>query len=546
MNHLTRALSALLLISGAALASAQVADFKQGEVLVKFRSQSRAGLIENLAIRAKKVGTISRLDVQQLKLPSGMSTMDAVNYYRGLSSVEYAEPNYIKHLTYIPNDPRYTGNQQWGQKKIDCEGAWGITKGKGTVIVAVIDTGIDLNHEDLKNKLVPGYDFSDNDSDPTFDGDHGVHCAGIVGADTDNGKGVGGTGFNCKIMPLKIFPNATASASANAMIYAADHGAKVISMSYISYGESITEKNAVNYAWNKGLVLLAGAGNDNTDTLGYPNAYPNVISVGSTNTSDQKSGFSNWGADHVDVAAPGEDIMSTLPGGYGNATGTSMACPMAAGVVGLLWSVAAPGTTNTEIREALESTCDPVVGANNFVAFGRVNAFKAVKKLDASAVVIPSPPTSIDPWMGNDPSGGVNDVQVSDGNTYLIRSQSDALGQVAGIEVNLAYGGTVTSGLRSAELIVEANAVSGASNQVFFWNYNTNRYQLMKSLALRPTGANRQVAKLTTNLTPFVSGGALKVAFRAILPKRSLRGLAPSAFDFTINYIQLETRENSN
>lgn len=544
MIRTIRAATALAFLITGAIASAQVAEYVPGEILVKFRSNtSRAGLLENLAVRAKRLLTIPRLDVQQIKLPAGMSVMDGVAYYSNMSTVVYAEPNYKKSLDFVPNDPRYSS--QWGQKKIQCPQAWDLTQGSGAVTIAVIDSGCDVNHEDLKNKLVPGYDFSDDDPDVTPDGDHGVHTAGIAAADTNNNRGVAGTGFNCKIMPLKIFPNATDAVSAAAIIHAADNGAKVITMSYGSYGESQTEKNAVNYAWGKGVVLFASAGNLNTDAAHFPSDFENVISVGSTNTNDQKSDFSNFGADRVDIAAPGENIMSTVTGGYANETGTSMACPMAAGVAGLLWGIAPAGTTNVEIREAIESTTDPIPNNNNFVKYGRINAYKAAKKFESSIVAIESKPSAVTHWYGTNPDGDESDLLASDTDFYTVSSTIDSLGQVGGVIVDLDYAGNVTTGLRTADFIVEANAPSGTSHQVFFWNYTTNRFQLMRSIALRPSGTNRQKASLPKNLTPFISGGKLRVGLKAIAPKRSLRGTSASPFDLNINYVVLETRESN-
>lgn len=538
MNRFIRAVLPLALLSAAVFASAQNVEFVQGEVLVKYRTGLNAGQVENRAIGASVKNTISQINVQRIALPSGMDTVDALNYYRSLSTVVYAEPNAKKVATFTPNDSQF--GSQYGPKKMKCPEAWDITKGSSSVIVAVIDTGIDLNHEDLKNKLVAGYDFSDGDSDPTAAGDHGVHTAGIIGAETNNGKGVAGVGFNVKIMPLKIFPNATDAVSATAIIHAADHGAKVISMSYGSYFESNTERDAVNYAWGKGVVLVGGVGNDNVSNKFYPAAYPNVIAVGSTGTSDVKSSFSNFGPDWVDCAAPGEDILSTVTGGYANLSGTSMATPMVAGVVALVRSIAPANTTAAAIRNAVESTTDPVPG--NFFKFGRVNAFKAVKLFDIASITV-SPANGVEGWLGNGETGGLSDIQTSDSNYFAINTQPDVLGQVAGVSVSFAFNGA-TSNLRTAQLILEANGGKGATGQVFLWNFNTNKYDLIRATALTTSGANRQKVDLPLNLTKYVSGGTLYVGLRAIGPKKSPRTpVAP--FTYKVNFTQIETRPNN-
>ncbi|MCC7230206.1 MAG: peptidase S8 [Fimbriimonadaceae bacterium] len=545
MKFSGRALSALVFVLAGSFAAAQNAEFVTSEVLVKFKGASvavvdNAAATANAAIGAQTKARIPNLLVDQVKLPSGMSVNDALAYYGSLPSVAYAERNFKKELLSTPNDPQFAS--QWGQKKIKCEQAWDVTKGKNSVVIAVIDTGIDLNHEDLKNKLVPGYDFSDNDSDPSYDGDHGVHTAGIAAADTNNGKGVAGTGYNCKIMPLKIFPNATDAVSAAAIIYAADHGAKVISMSYGSYGESVTEKNAVNYAWGKGVVLVGAAGNDNVNQHLYPAYFSNVICVGSTDQADHKSGFSNFGADWVDVAAPGENILSTLPGGYGNNTGTSMACPMAAGVVGLLWSIAPIGTTNAQIRAALESTTDPVVGANNFAKFGRVNAFKAVSAMDPGSVTV-SNATGVTAWFGSFLNGGLPEIQATDGADLVISSAQASPGQLAGANVQIGFNGSATN-LNLSQVLVEANGPSSAAGQLFIWNYSTNKYVLVKAFALRPSGVKQEKIALPKDLTNFVSGGTLVLGIRGVGPVRVPRGATTSAYMLKLGFVRVETRES--
>ncbi len=529
----------------AAYSQAQSSEYAKNEVLVKFKgtlsAASNYATVANRSIRATTLRVLPQIVVHKIKVPTGMSVPDAVAYYKRLSYVEYVEPNYIRRPFYTPNDPRI--GQQYAIDRIRAREAWDLTKGSSSVIIAIIDSGIDLNHEDLKDKLVPGWDFSSNDSDPSwepgFGGDHGVHVSGCAAAHTDNGKGVVAPGFNCLIMPLKIFPNSFAENSAAAMMFAADNGAKVINMSYGGYSESITERNAVNYAWNRGLVLLAAAGNDGITNKHYPSAFENVIAVGATNSADLRAGFSNYGPDWVDVGSPGEDIMSTIPGGYGNATGTSMASPVAAGVVGLLWSFAAPGTTNVEIRAALENTTDPI--SNGGFAKGRINAFRALQTLD------PGPPNVSDPvavsvWSGAAGNGSVADLLGSDGNSYDVTTSETSLGQVGGAVIDFAFTGN-TSNLREANFFIESNSASGASGQLYFWDYTTSKYVLIKAFASRPSGTSREKIQLSLNLTKYVSGGNLRAAVRAIGPHRLPRRWATGPFDFKIGFVSIETRE---
>ncbi len=546
MTSFRRVGPTLLFALTATMGFAQTGDYAPGEVLVKFRGNvATASAYLNLAnrpIRATVKRTLAQIGTTKVKLPAGMSVTDGVNYYKRLSYVEYAEPNHIRQPHYIPNDPRL--NQQYGIDRMKVKEGWDLTKGSADVIIAIIDSGIDLNHEDLKDKLVPGYDFSSNDPDPSwepgFGGDHGVHVSGCAAAHTDNGIGVSGPGFNARIMPLKIFPNSFAENSAAAMIFAADNGAKVINMSYGGPGESATERNAVNYAWSKGLVLLGSAGNDGTTNKNYPAAFENVIAVGATNAQDLRAGWSTYGPDWVNVGAPGENIMSTVPGGYANATGTSMSSPMASGVVALLWAFAAPGTTNAEIRAALEDTTDPI--SNGGFIKGRVNALRALQALDQGDPNL-SNVVAVSKWLGEFEFGSFTDLHASDSNFYIVTTNQTSLGEVAAANVDFTLEGPATN-LREAHFLVEANGETGSTGQLYLWDYTANKYVLIKAFALRPDNVRREKLMLPLNLTKYVSGGNIRAGLRSIGPNRLPRQWVRGGFEFKIGFAQISTREN--
>ena len=550
MNRYSRALLALAVGMVCAIASGQSAQFAQGEVLVKFRgpvqyANSYANMA-NSAIRAQSLRAIKRINTHQIKLPAGMSVMDAVAYYKRLPYVQYAEPNYKKDPYFVPNDPRF--NQQFGPTITKCPEAWDLTQGSASVIIAIIDSGIEASHEDFAGKLVPGFDFSDNDPNPDWTdsgvGDHGVHVAGIAGAATNNAKGVAGTGFNCKIMPLKIFPNSFDSVSAAAIIHAADNGAKVINMSYGSGFPSQTELDAVNYAWSRGVVLVAASGNDGSPNQGYPAAFPNVIAVGATNSQDLITGFTTGNDTWLDVVAPGEDIMSTVGGNtYANNTGTSMASPMTAGIVGLLWSIAIPGTTNAQVRQALESTTDAVANNNGKSKFGRVNALKAVQAMDPGSATI-SDVVGVTMWTGANASGSATDLNTSDQNFFTVLTAETNLGQVGGAIVDIAFNGDV-SNLRESLLFLEANGPTAAAGQVYLWNYATSKYTLVKAFPMRPTGVKRERINIPKNLTNYVSGGNLRLGIRAVGANRLPRMWPHGPFDFKLGFVQVSTRPSS-
>ena len=295
--------------------------------------------------------------------------------------VRYVEPNMKRQASLKPNDPYWVN--QWGPKKIEADWAWNKTLGSPDIIVAVVDTGIYYCHEDLlANYVSLGYNWVNMNNDPLDDHGHGTHCAGIIAAVINNGKGIAGLA-QVKVMAEKVLDESgwgTDDWVASGIIHAADNGAKIISMSLGGYGYSSLLHEAVKYAYEKGVLLVAAAGNDNTNTKVYPAAFEEVIAVAATDEDDGKAWFSNWG-NWIELAAPGVYILSTVPWGYARAMGTSMACPHVAGVAALAWSLY-PNATNDWIRAQLRATADDLgaPGFDVYFGYGRVNARKAVEQ----------------------------------------------------------------------------------------------------------------------------------------------------------------------
>ncbi len=261
----------------------------------------------------------------------------------------FAEPNYeISLLDTFPNDGGY-GNQYY-LTNIKAPQGWDYETGSPAVIIAVLDTGVDLNHFDLASKLAPGWDFVQKDSIPQDENGHGTHVAGIAAAATNNGTGIAGVSWGAQIMPLRVldaYGNGSYANTAEAIRYAVDHGARVINMSIggVKYSEVL--ESAVNYAASQGVILVAATGNSGASTVLYPAAFAPVIAVGATDSSNLRASFSNTG-NAIDVMAPGVSIFSTYPGNqYGYNSGTSMATPMVAGYAALLASL--PGM-NTSMK----------------------------------------------------------------------------------------------------------------------------------------------------------------------------------------------------
>jgi thermitase len=307
----------------------------------------------------------------------------------------YVEPNMLFQAQFVPNDPYY-GNQ-WALPKIQADWAWNTTTGNSSIIVAIIDTGIDYNHPDLKNNYVPlGYNWVDNNNDPIDDNGHGTHVAGIIGAVLDNSVGIAGIA-QVSIMAEKAL-NATGwgleTDLAHAIIDAVQKGARILSNSWGGSSDSSLIHDAVRYAYQHGVLVLAAAGNSNSDAKFYPAAYDEVVAVAATDESDTKTSFSNWGS-WIGVSAPGVDVFSTMPTyhvtlndypyyesmNYDYLSGTSMACPQAAGVAALIWS-RFPNSTRDWVRGQLSFTSDDL-GASGFDVIygaGRVDARKAVEQ----------------------------------------------------------------------------------------------------------------------------------------------------------------------
>lgn len=268
---------------------------------------------------------------------------------------------------------------------IDAPEAWGITTGVTETLVAVIDTGVDYNHEDLNDGRVRtdiDQDYVNDDDDAMDDHSHGTHVAGTIAAETNNGVGVAGVMWQAQILPLKVLSSqgsGSADDVAAAIRYAADQETDVINMSLGSRSCSQTIADAVNYAYDKGVIIVAAAGNSGS-SIGYPAKHAPVIAVGATDHNDHKAYFSNYG-DELDVVAPGVSVFSTVPNnGYDAFSGTSMASPHVAGVVGLLLSQRSD-LSNGQVREILRQSADDLGqgGFDTYYGYGRVNAYQALQ-----------------------------------------------------------------------------------------------------------------------------------------------------------------------
>jgi thermitase len=508
-----------------------------GELLVKFRAGDSGRGVAHAAIAATVADEISQLGVQRVKLAKGMSVEAAVKYYRGLRNVVYAEPNVVDKAFFVPNDPMY--NQQYSHVKANSPGGWDLTLGNSNVKIAIVDTGVDYNHPELSGKVTKGKDIVNNDDDPMDDQGHGTHCAGIAAAKTNNGVGVAGMGFNCSLIAVKVL-NASgvgqADWTAKGIIDAADRGADVISLS-IGGGDAQVKKDAVNYAWSKGCVVVAAAGNENTTEKSYPGAYENAIGVGASDQSDQRASFSNYGADWVDVAAPGVAILSTLPGNkYEAWDGTSMACPMVAGLVGLMKSYA-PTSTNVQLRAALEANCDPI---GNWIAKGRINAYKSINAL-LRPVNKEFYPKSVAVYanQGTALSGTASGLAKADASRVTLQSINQLnVGTVAAMQSSLVFDSPV-SNVRSASFVVAGQAPMGLTVQLYLFNFSTGKYEIVK--AFSATGSYQTVTIPVTSFGRYVSGNTVNAIVRGF---RSSTVRSTSGYTLSLDVLKIQALLN--
>ncbi|MBU1116915.1 MAG: S8 family peptidase [Bacteroidetes bacterium] len=357
-------------------------------------------------------------NIYRLKLSSPYDPIYVASKLSKLADVEWAEPKYLRTISHTPNDPKLSS--QYGLAKVQAEAAWDISKGNSNIIIAIIDSGVDWNHEDLGANIwqnddpingidddqngyiddIRGWDFGGlngtPDNNPVEDSPtHGTHVAGIAAAVTNNSIGIAGLGYNLTIMPVKTtrhdLDDRTIAYGYEGIIYAAENGANIINCSWGGFGYSHAEQEAIDYAVSKGSVLVCAAGNEGVNGVIFPAAYNGVLSVGNTDQSDIKSFSSNYGKD-LDVCAPGSGIYSTWQSNtYTYLSGTSMASPLAAGLAGLVIDKF-PNYTPLQVIEQIRVNADNIDALNptkvNLLGSGRINAYKALSNNNSKSVRI--------------------------------------------------------------------------------------------------------------------------------------------------------------
>lgn len=371
----------------------RVVDYKN---LTLFNTLSNFVIVEVLRlhpdIKDEKLRRTYQIQLQDIYQVDAL-----ISQLKKQPEVEYAELKELHRKFLTPNDlganaTNTSGTSpttnQWSLHKIMAQQAWDIGTGDANVVVAVTDDAFRMDHVDLVNKYVSPYDAVTQGTNPapcgSNNGNHGTHVGGTVGAQTNNGIGVASIGFNVSVMPIKIGNcNNQLTHGYEGITYAANNGAHVVNMSWGGGGFSNYGQNVCNFAWNAGTILVAAAGNNNASTVFYPAGYNNVIAVASTTPTDAKSSFSQYGT-WINISAPGSNIRSTYATSstaYSSISGTSMASPHVAGLLGLMRSVA-PNATNSDLISCLYSGADNISAQNpnfnNQLGVGRINAYNSM------------------------------------------------------------------------------------------------------------------------------------------------------------------------
>lgn len=463
-------------------AGAHAAPSEKVRLLIKPKLEMSETALHALlsAHGGEEARTIPGVETRVVEVPR-QTALKLLQVLKNRSEVEYAEPDATAHAFASTNDPYFTNGSQWYLSKIQAPSAWDLNTGAPSVVVAVLDTGVRASHPDLAGKVLAGRDFADSDSDPTDENGHGTAVAGLIGAASGNGTGMASVAWKTSILPVRVLGkdgSGSHSDIADGIVWATDQGADVINLSLGGTGSSVTLQNAVNYAWSKGVVIVAAAGNNGDSVPCYPGACTNVVAVSATDSSDIRTSWSNYGS-YIDIAAPGSNIL-TLSGtsSYGAMDGTSFSSPLTAGVVALM-RAANPALSNANIVNALLTNADDLgaSGKDHDFGYGRINARRAVAAVSgaSSAIDATAPTVTI-----NSPSAG----GIVSGVTGVNVSASDNAG-VSRIELHI--GGSLY-------------AQSSSSSTTFNWNTG-NFIDGTYTLEARAYDAANNVASSTRSVT---------------------------------------------
>ena len=352
----------------------------------------RPGVSDTAAARlvaaagASELGRIDGLGVRVLHVPA-VNSLRAIRALAADGAVLSVELDGTAQATVAPRDPGW--DKQWGPKKVRAPEAWDFTTGARSSVIAIVDTGVDAGQPDLRGRVLAGRDFQNNDANARDDNGHGTAVAGVAAAAGNNGTGIAGMCWKCRILPVKVL-NSNGSGShsniAAGIVWAADRGSDVINLSLATPTDAAVIADAVAYARRKGSVVVAAAGNEGSRRKFYPAAYPGVLSVAATNSADRLYSWSNKGS-WIKLAAPGCAYTTRRGRSWSWWCGTSFAAPVVAGTVALVKSLR-PGMSRAGLKSAVLGTAAGL----RAVTRGRLDAARALRAASANAPDPDSPP----------------------------------------------------------------------------------------------------------------------------------------------------------
>ncbi len=408
------------LVLGGYSKQAQAQTAATTTVLIQFAPEGTESDREAVlaALDGELVRWMPQIHTAEVRVPAENLTAASPAGLMATGLIHHVEQDRVVTGSLIIDEPALNNvDLSYGMSRIDAVGAWNVTIGITEVIVAVVDTGLNMEHPEFAGRYVPGYDFINDDDDPTDDHGHGTHVSGIIAAAL-NGVGTAGVCPNCRIMPLKAL-NANNAGSwstvAQGILFAVDQGAKVVNLSLGATVSSYTLEAAIDYAAEHDVVVVAAAGNSASSTPYYPAAIDYVVAVSATDKDDLLWPLSNTGT-HIDVSAPGQRIYSTYHildnnGGYALMTGTSMAAPFVSGLAGLIFSQD-PTRPASEVIDLITGNADDLgdAGRDDCFGYGRVNAHHTLVAandgVDPGLETPPAEPTTPDEPPVVVPGGG--------------------------------------------------------------------------------------------------------------------------------------------
>ncbi len=531
-----------MLTLGVASAFGIQGSYVDNEIYVKFANYANGRPLSATMkkfilskVGAEEKGFYPQIGWSRVKLNARGNVEAAVATLEKERYVRDAEPVFLRQVVATPNDPLFA-QQKW-LLPIQAPQAWDLFKGTDSITVGILDTGVQLDHPDLKNKLVPGEDLVTLDGDPSDDHGHGTLVAGLVGAETDNGVGVAGTDQNALLMPLKV-GSAGISHSIEGILYAADNGCHVINMSYGGFGRSQAEQDAVNYAFARNVIPVAAAGNDGLkDVIFYPAGLDNILSVAASDDNDNQAGFTNFG-DWVDVAAPGVATLCTALGSdYGRPSGTSMSSPVTAGVASLVLGYSPSGTTNTQVIDYIKRGADKI---GDFIKDGRVNANKSLQLVpkfeDRNYAIV-----ALETLMGTHTAGSSTDLGALDSSVAMFAAAKQQTMRSPAAFNALTFDVSADAS-QIDELRVTLNSFVNANRvtqMIYVWDPSLNRWRFLRAFPVSTLSASVDNEAKISSAARYIDGnGHIKIGVRAFQPF----GSANETFNYVMDRVGISAK----